>query len=69
MDYAKEVTDIVRDEMQNQNSHNMELIIIILIAMELVSICADKSEWWLDFRWEGLFDSDFEPKENNRHRH
>ena len=52
LDYTQEVTDVVRSYSTDHQSHTLEKIIIVLIALEVAFYLLDKSDWWRQLTWE-----------------
>jgi len=64
MDYTREVSERVQSEMDTRLGRQLELTIILLIALEVVFHLLEKSVHWREFTWESfLFKS--QPKEGN----
>jgi len=54
LEHAAEITGVVRSYINERSTKILEIMIVLLIAVEVLFYVLDKSEYWSSWTWEGL---------------
>lgn len=69
LEHAAEITGIVRSYINERSTHILEVMIVVLIAVEVLFYVLDKSEYWSSWTWEGLLGINGPSEEEGYHGH
>merc|ERR1711879_55996 len=51
LDMIEQIISSVQESLSDKYSHKLEVIIIVLIAVEVIFYLADKNEFWKNLKW------------------
>lgn len=55
LDMIEQIIDSVQHSLSDKHSNNLEIVIIVLIAIEVIFYIADKNSFWDSVHWDFVY--------------